>query len=75
MILTFVKSVHIMLVFPQVAQLSIHTFGKENQYCRIVEDNMKVTTSFVYDKVSAVAEQIKHKTIDPDNASVLVSDC
>ena len=43
--------------------------------CRIVEDNMKVTTSFVYDKVSAVAEQIKHKTIDPDNASVLVSDC
>ena len=36
---------------------------------------MKVTTSFVYDKVSAVAEQIKHKTIDPDNASVLVSDC
>ena len=36
---------------------------------------MKMTTSFVYDKVSAVAEQIKHKTIDPDNASVLVSDC
>ena len=41
-------------------------------FCRMVEDNMNVTTAFVHVKVSAVAEEIKKKDIDPDNASVLV---